>query len=83
MPARPTAVGSPPILLVASTFDPATPYEAAVAIDASLANSVLLTRDGEGHTSFVTSGNACIDDRVNDYLLNLATPDVGTICPSA
>jgi pimeloyl-ACP methyl ester carboxylesterase len=82
MQPRPVAAGSPPILLVGSTFDPATPYEAAVAIDAALANSVLLTRDGEGHTSYVTAGNDCINRKVDDYLLNLSTPDPQTVCPS-
>jgi pimeloyl-ACP methyl ester carboxylesterase len=72
------APGSPTIVVVGSTGDPATPYAAAVALAKELANGVLLTRVGDGHTGYPFS--ACIKARVDAYLLNLTVPARGTTC---
>lgn len=74
------ASGAPPILVVGSTSDPATPYAWGVSLSKQLASGVLLTRNGHGHVSFLRD-NACIDAAVTDYLVNLKTPAVGTVCP--
>jgi hypothetical protein len=41
---------------------------------------VLLSWDGEGHTSYL-QGSSCVDDYVDDYLVDLALPPAGTTCP--
>jgi pimeloyl-ACP methyl ester carboxylesterase len=69
-----------PILLVASTQDAATPLEDAERVQSWVPNSVLLVREGPGHTSFRAS--ACVRAAVQAYLVDLAAPDDGTFCPS-
>ncbi len=63
-----TAKGAAPILVVGTTRDPATPYQQAVKLADELDSGVLLSRDGDGHTAYGT-GNSCIDDAINHYLL--------------
>lgn len=75
----PRAAGSAPILVIATTNDPATPYEWGRALSEQLENGVLVTYRGEGHTIYA-QGNACIDDVVNAYLVSLAVPPEGTTC---
>jgi hypothetical protein len=75
-----TADGAPAILLVGGTNDPATPYAWAQAVNQQLAGSVLLTRTGNGHTSYGSS--ACSSQAEDAYLLNLTLPATGTVCSS-
>jgi pimeloyl-ACP methyl ester carboxylesterase len=75
----PKAKDLPPILVVGTTGDPSTPYKWSQSLAGALPGSVLLTRDGEGHTAYL-GGNQCIDDAVNNYLLTGATPPGGTTC---
>ncbi len=80
-PQEPTpADGAAPIVVVGTTRDPATPYESAVALADQLSSGVLLTREGDGHTAY-SSGNQCIVDAVNTYLLEGTPPEDGTTCP--
>ncbi|QBI56099.1 Carboxylesterase A precursor [Streptomonospora litoralis] len=73
------AAGAPPILVVGTTRDSATPYTWAEAMARQLESGVLLTRDGDGHTAY-GRGNACIDDAVDTYLLKAEPPEKGTVC---
>ena len=73
-----TVSGAPPILLVGATNDPATPYQEAQGVSQEIPNSVLLTRTGNGHTSYGFS--ACIDVAENAYLIDLTLPPKGTVC---
>ena len=73
-----TAEGAPPILLIAGTGDPATPYAWAKAANNMLAGSVLLTRDGNGHVSYDKS--ACAKQLIDAYLIDLTLPPAGTVC---
>lgn len=75
----PRARGAPPIIVIATTNDPATPYEWGQALSEQLESGVLVTHRGEGHTIYA-QGNACIDAVVNGYLLNRAAPAAGTTC---
>ena len=75
----PTAKGAPPIVVIATTNDPATPYEWGKALSQQLSTGVLLTHRGEGHTIYA-QGDSCIDAAVNAYVLNLAVPAAGTSC---
>jgi pimeloyl-ACP methyl ester carboxylesterase len=73
------APGAPPIVVVGTTRDPATPYHQAVALAGELDSGVLLSRNGDGHTAYV-SGNACIDTTVDGYLSNGVVPTDGKRC---
>ncbi len=75
----PVAKGAPPIVVIATTNDPATPYEWGKALSQQLSTGVLLTHRGEGHTIYA-QGDSCIDAAVNAYLLTVAAPAQGTSC---
>jgi pimeloyl-ACP methyl ester carboxylesterase len=71
--------GAPTPLVVATTFDPATPYPGAQRLVAELGNARLLTMDGDGHTAY--PGNSpCVDAAVEAYLEDLVLPPAGTVC---
>ena len=74
-----TAEGAPPILVVSTTGDPATPYENGVRVAERLTAGVLLTHDGEGHT-IVFQGSGCVDRVAVDYLIDLTPPAAGARC---
>lgn len=74
-----TAEGAPPILLVGTTGDPATPYEWAAALAEQLSSGILLTRVGEGHLGF-NKGNDCIDGAVEAYFVDGTVPDGDITC---
>lgn len=59
----------PPILVVGTTYDPATPLKWARAVQRAIPGSVLLIRQGDGHTAYV-NGSRCIDRIVDAYLMS-------------
>ena len=73
-----TETGGPPVLVVGTTGDPATPYSSAETVAAALPTSVLLTDDGQGHTSGGRS--SCVDTAVRHYLVDLTLPADGARC---
>jgi pimeloyl-ACP methyl ester carboxylesterase len=73
------AAGAPPILVLGTTDDPATPYRSAQALSRELQSGHLLTYVGEGHTAYGRH-DECIDDKVDDYLVSLHLPRAGTRC---
>jgi pimeloyl-ACP methyl ester carboxylesterase len=73
-----TVKGLPPILVVSTTNDPATPYQAGVDLAKQLGGS-LLTFDGTQHT-VVFQGNPCVDDIAAKYLVDLTVPPPGAKC---
>ena len=78
---RPHAVsapGAPPIVIVGTTGDPATPYSWSVALTDQLESGVLVTRQGEGHTGYLDS--KCVEAAVDAYLLELTVPKDGLTC---
>ncbi|MBB5167995.1 alpha/beta hydrolase [Mycobacterium sp. AZCC_0083] len=70
--------GLPPTLVVSTTNDPATPYQAGVDLAKQLGGA-LLTFDGTQHT-VVFQGNACVDDIAAKYLVDVAVPPPGAKC---
>ncbi|MGI9137000.1 MAG: alpha/beta hydrolase [Candidatus Nanopelagicales bacterium] len=68
-----------PILVIGTTYDPATPYPWAVALADQLSTARLITFVGDGHTAF-GNGNDCIDSAVNDFLASGIVPARGTRC---
>jgi hypothetical protein len=83
-PTRPvgpvSAAGAPPILVVGTTGDPATPYAWAVNVAHELQRGVLLTRDGVDHVAYFYS--ACVRGYVQAYVVSGTTPPTGTTCAS-
>jgi pimeloyl-ACP methyl ester carboxylesterase len=73
------AASSPTPLVVATTYDPATPYRGALQLVHDLGAARLLTMRGDGHTAY-GGESACIDDAVNTYLDRGVLPPVGTVC---
>ncbi|MCX4589400.1 alpha/beta hydrolase [Streptomyces sp. NBC_01549] len=76
-----SAAGAAPILVVGNTGDPATPYQGAKEMVDALGKGVgvELTYKGQGHGAY-DSGNKCVHDAVNGYLLNGTVPPAGTVC---
>lgn len=74
------ADGAPPILVVGTTADPATPYQWAVNVAHELQHGVLLTRDGVDHVAYFYS--SCVRNYVQTYLVSGVTPPTGTTCSS-
>ncbi len=74
------AAGAPPILLVGTTQDPATPYAWAVNVSHELARSSLLTVEGQNHVAYFYS--ACVRADVQTYLVSGVTPPAGATCSS-
>lgn len=72
------ATGLPPILVVSTTNDPATPYKAGVDLAKQLGGT-LLTFEGTQHT-VVFQGDQCVDDIATTYLIDVEVPPAGTRC---
>ncbi|MEV4918241.1 alpha/beta hydrolase [Streptomyces tirandamycinicus] len=73
---RPTAN---PVLVVNTRYDPATPYQGALAMTRQLARARLLTVDGYGHSS-VVNPSLCVDDYERRYLVDGVLPPEGAVC---
>jgi pimeloyl-ACP methyl ester carboxylesterase len=70
---------SPAILVIGTTYDPATTYRSALQLVDQLGNARLLTMLGDGHTAY--GGNSpCIDSAVEAYFEEGTLPEVGTEC---
>ncbi|WP_026248717.1 alpha/beta hydrolase [Streptomyces sp. LaPpAH-108] len=61
--------GLPPVLIVQSTNDAATPYEGAVSLHKRFKNSRLITERDAGSHGVTGLVNPCINERVDAYLL--------------
>ncbi|MGW4794880.1 alpha/beta hydrolase [Nonomuraea sp. NPDC004297] len=75
-PRKVRAEGSPPIVVVGTTRDPATPYKQAESLAGQLAHGVLLTNDADGHTGY-RRGSDCLDGKVDQYLITARAPQAG------
>ncbi|MFD3707157.1 alpha/beta hydrolase [Nocardia sp. NPDC058658] len=78
-PHRISAPGLPKTVVVSTTEDPATPYQAGVDLAAQL-GADLITFRGNRHTAALVAGDKCLDDAVINYLVDLATPAPGLTC---
>lgn len=70
--------GLPTLVVVSTTNDPATPYQAGVELAAQL-RADLVTYDGTQHT-VAFSGVDCIDEPLVNYLVELVPPEGGLRC---
>ncbi|MBB5785034.1 pimeloyl-ACP methyl ester carboxylesterase [Nonomuraea jabiensis] len=75
-----TAAGAPPILVVGTTRDPATPYRWAQSLANQLTSGVLLTYVGDGHTAYLSNTEKCIREPVEQYLITARPPARGLTC---
>ena len=77
-PQATTAVGSPPIVVVGATKDPATPYVWAQRLASELQHGVLVTWQGENHVAYYYS--ACVRAIDQAYFVGGTLPAPGTVC---
>jgi hypothetical protein len=63
--------------VIGTTYDPATPYQSAVALSHQLSRGRLLTVDGYGHTS---GASTCAHRYETRYLISGALPRRGARC---
>lgn len=70
--------GAPPILLIGTKGDPATPYQWAAQTARHLGKGVVLTYEGEGHGGYAAS--QCVRDKADAFLLDGVLPPEGTSC---
>lgn len=77
-PHVPNVPGLPKVLVISTTGDPATPYDAGVALAKGLGGG-LLTYEATQHTVFL-QGNDCVDSAGAKYLTDLELPAEGTRC---
>ena len=75
-----SAPGAPPILVIGTVHDPATPFAATAVLAKALGSGVVLTWNGEGHTAYPKT--KCITSKVDNYLVT-ATPPAGDSCPAS
>jgi pimeloyl-ACP methyl ester carboxylesterase len=71
----------PPVVIVSSTGDPATPYENGAKIQEVIDGSVLVTWEGNDHTAYRQVSD-CIDEPITTYLIDLVPPEDGLRCDS-
>ncbi|WP_312859839.1 alpha/beta hydrolase [Pseudonocardia bannensis] len=77
-PHVPQVEGLPPTLTISVTGDPATPFQAGVDLAKALGGSLLKVQ-GNQHT-VALQGDACVDDIVSSYLVDLTVPAEGAEC---
>src|SRR3954452_9457587 len=75
------AQGAAPILVVGNSGDPVTPLPGAVDMAKDLDSGVLLTWQGQGHTSYPKT--PCVTTAVDAYLIDLTVPQDGLTCPAS
>jgi pimeloyl-ACP methyl ester carboxylesterase len=73
------ATEAPPVLVLGTTHDPATPYAGARDLRHRLRGARILTIDDTQHGGY-GQGNVCVDDYVNAYLLRRVVPPRGARC---
>lgn len=79
-PHLPRDTGAPPVLILNSRHDPATPHEWATGVAATTPRATLLTYEGWGHGIYDRTG--CTSAAADRYLLDLELPAVDR-CPAA
>ena len=73
------AEGTPPIVVIGTTRDPATPHQWAESMAEQLESGVLISYDGDGHTAY-GGASQCVDEAVEAYLVDGVVPEDGLAC---
>ncbi|MFI6302853.1 alpha/beta hydrolase [Amycolatopsis thailandensis] len=76
----PTGHGVPPVLMVQSEHDPATPLEGAQHAHRTFAHSRMITVYGEGDHTVYGRSNSCVNDMVENFLLDGKIPPRDVAC---
>ncbi|NMH96230.1 alpha/beta hydrolase [Pseudonocardia acidicola] len=80
-PHVPNVSGLPPVVVISTTGDPATPYRSGVNLAKDL-GARLLTVQGTQHTAFL-QGITCVDSAGVAYLTSLTLPAKGMVCAAS
>ncbi|WP_336921384.1 alpha/beta hydrolase [Aquipuribacter sp. SD81] len=75
--------GAPPVVVVGTTRDPATPMVWAERLADQLDTGVLVRFDGDGHTAYGRAGSGCVDELLDAFWLEGEVPADGTTCEAA
>lgn len=70
-----------PVLIAASTADPALLVDGAIAMSTGFRSGRLITVVNNTHGLWNSGRSACLDRRVNDYLLTGRLPRTNVACP--
>jgi pimeloyl-ACP methyl ester carboxylesterase len=73
-----TGAGDGPVVVIGTTGDPATPIEGTENMAKTLGDGRLIVVTADQHTGYGV--NQCVDDAVDDYLVDLKAPDDGLQC---
>lgn len=76
---RAALADAPPVVVVGSTQDPATPYSQARDVAELLPEAILVTFDGAEHTVYRRL-TECVDAPLTRYLIDLVAPTDGLRC---
>jgi pimeloyl-ACP methyl ester carboxylesterase len=72
--------GVPPFVVIGATLDGSTPYVWSARIASQIQASRFIKRTGYGHISYDKS--RCVQQKVDNYLINLVLPANGSTCPT-
>ena len=78
-PIKISQINVPPIIVIGTLRDPATPYSWALALHKLITNSLLITFDGDGHTGH-DRGSSCVDKTVDSYFITGKLPAMDQKC---
>ncbi|KAI1074359.1 Alpha/Beta hydrolase protein [Whalleya microplaca] len=78
-PAPVSYKGNVTALMVNAVYDPSTSYTWALGLHSEIENSILLTRNGSGHTTYLNGLESETVTAMNAYLVNLTLPEPGTV----
>ena len=73
-----TGIGAGPIVVIGTTGDPSTPLESSRAMADTLEDGRFVIVVANQHTGYGT--NSCVNELVEDYLVNLVAPADETTC---
>jgi hypothetical protein len=73
-----TGVGAGPIVVIGTTGDPSTPLESSRAMADALEDGRFVIVVANQHTGY--GANSCVNELVEDYLVNLVAPADETTC---
>jgi pimeloyl-ACP methyl ester carboxylesterase len=73
-----TGAEAGPIVVIGTTGDPATPLDSSRAMASTLEDGRLVVVTADQHTGYGT--NACVDEVVHRYLIDLEVPAADTAC---
>jgi hypothetical protein len=64
----------PSVLMIDETLDAATPYEGSLEVRKRFPGAVLIAEPGGTSHAITPRGNACVDNKIADYLATGALP---------